>query len=140
MAEDKDKAAARAAEDRRNAKQQRNDEIDRRVREGREQMVERNNAALDAERTAKPTPTPEECDAAALGRHVANKEDDGSGPDLHLHRSAAADGAAPYMTREAKVTEVRRETQETKQDPAGSGSSSGFSSGQQQSKDGDKKK
>lgn len=110
---DNDKTAARAAEDRRNAIADRNAAIDQKVREGREAMMERNAPLLAQESgVVKPTPTPEEIDAAVLGRHVANKEDDGSGPDPHLHRSAAdiatrAD-AAPYMTREAKA-DPRRE-------------------------------
>jgi hypothetical protein len=63
---------------------------------------------------AKPTPTPEECDAAVLGHPLEEHEDDGSGPERyppqpHLGRPVApvgkAMGAAPdkaYHTREAE--------------------------------------
>lgn len=105
MAEDKDKVAARAAEDRRAAVEKRNAAIDDRVREGREAMAARNAPILEKEGGAvKPTPTPEEIDAAVLGHHIANKEDDGSGPDPHLRR-LPVDGSAPYATRDMQATQ-----------------------------------
>lgn len=56
---------------------------------------------------AKPTPTQEENDRARLGDDVAEKQDDGSGPEAKItltHRSVEADKdkAAPatYQTRQ----------------------------------------
>jgi len=52
----------------------------------------------------KPTPTQEENDLAALGAHVADKEDDGSGPDPHVTRQVEAKkpGGGGYQTRAAR--------------------------------------
>jgi hypothetical protein len=64
----------------------------------------------------KPTPTQAENDRAALGEHIAEHEDDGSGPDpfaeanavaqsqSHLGKQAEPKKPAPaaYQTRQAK--------------------------------------
>ena len=56
---------------------------------------------------AKPTPTQEENDLARLGVDVPNKQDDGSGPEVHFvvrRELAGEDKPAPatYATRQSK--------------------------------------
>jgi|SRR4029077_19619394 len=46
---------------------------------------ERSYAEYQERMKGKPTPTQEENDRAALGEHVTEKEDDGSGPDPGVH-------------------------------------------------------
>jgi|SRR5215204_1890535 len=50
-------------------------------RDRQAEAVDEQNARLAG---AKPTPTPLELDMAKLGHNVAEKEDDGSGPDFTL--------------------------------------------------------
>jgi len=70
----------------------------------------------------KPTPTQAENDRAALGEHILEHEDDGSGPDPHAEANAVAQSqshvgkqvevkkpAAPaqtYQTRQAQARPV----------------------------------
>jgi hypothetical protein len=146
MADNDKEKANRAAEDRKAAIERRNATIDEKVREGREQMAERNAPIHAAEAASKPTPTPEECDAAILGHHIVNKEDDGSGPDHHLRRAAGPAGAAPYLTRDSEAgrREVPRESGQPAAETAAHANQQ--SAGQQHSsqrpadKDADKKK
>ena len=49
----------------------------------------------------KPTPTQEENDLAALGAHITEHEEDGSGPDPSLTKTAEAKKpAGSYQTRQ----------------------------------------
>lgn len=69
-----------------------------------DKKIRERSAAEFAERMkGKPTPTQEENDLAALGAHVVEKEDDGSGPDPATPRNMEAQmAAAPggvYQTR-----------------------------------------
>jgi hypothetical protein len=50
----------------------------------------------------KPTPTQDELNRIAVGEHVFEKEDDGSGPDLST-RSVEAGKPAAYQTRQAQA-------------------------------------
>jgi hypothetical protein len=63
-----------------------------RIEESRKQAAERLKG--------KPTPTQDENDRAALGEHVLEKEDDGSGPELHT-RAMEGERPAGYQTRQA---------------------------------------
>ena len=68
---------------------------------------------------ARPTPTQAENDRSALGEHILEHEDDGSGPDPHAEANAAAQAAAigkhveagkpaqSYQTRQAAPTHTR---------------------------------
>jgi len=70
---------------------------------------------------ARPTPTQAENDRAALGEHVLEHEDDGSGPDPFAEANAqaqaraagkhveAAKPAQPYQTRQATPARPRSE-------------------------------
>ena len=56
----------------------------------------------------RPTPTQEENDRSALGEHILEHEDDGSGPDPHAEANARAQAKhlesgkpATYQTRHA---------------------------------------
>jgi hypothetical protein len=69
------------------------------------------------ERTkGKPTPTQEENDRAALGEHIPQKADDGSGPDpyeqerpdLHGTRATEAQPAGTYQTRQQQPQHQRQ--------------------------------
>ena len=70
---------------------------------------DKSKAASQEASKGKPTPTQEENDLAALGAHVNEKEDDGSGPDPNAPPSdpSAAPkhleggGAGGYQTRQA---------------------------------------
>jgi hypothetical protein len=83
--------------------------------ENARKAVERDRELLEKSRQqygdrmkGKPTPTQEENDLAACGAHIAEHEDDGSGPDLvlemvpreqrHLEAKPAQQG---YQTRQA---------------------------------------
>jgi hypothetical protein len=67
----------------------------------------------------KPTPTQEENDKAALGEHVLQKEDDGSGPDLFAEANEQARAQqvkhmeagkpATYQTRQAQARAPTKE-------------------------------
>ena len=62
-----------------------------------------------AERTkGKPTPTQEENDIAALGGHILEHEDDGSGPDPNVQKNLEADKSTAkpqnYQTRAHRST------------------------------------
>jgi hypothetical protein len=71
-----------------------------------EREVSDKSRAEYAERMkGKPTPTQEENDLAILGAPVVEKEDDGSGPEVHT-RSVEAEApkpAATYQTRQARA-------------------------------------
>src|SRR6185369_9576922 len=78
----------------------------KRLEASREATNELNAAVMEQSVNSKPTPTPAEIDAAIAGHHVADKEDDGSGPDPHdpevLRRRAIEQATgSPYRTREA---------------------------------------
>jgi hypothetical protein len=51
----------------------------------------------------KPTPTQEENDRFALGEHVTEKEDDGSGPDYAQRMLEAQRPGGGYQTRETRA-------------------------------------
>lgn len=77
-------------------------------------------AKSDAEReklmAGKPTPTQDENDMAAVGAHVHEKEDDGSGPDRVIEENEKRNKAA----REA--ADKRRESRQSEADkPSGGG-------------------
>jgi hypothetical protein len=61
---------------------------------------------VDKRHNVRPTPTQRECDLAALGQSVLEKEDDGSGPDpvltRHMEPKKPAEGGS-YQTREARA-------------------------------------
>lgn len=54
----------------------------RQTLEKNREASEKSRAEADERTKGKPTPTQEENDLAALGHHVAEHEDDGSGPEL----------------------------------------------------------
>jgi hypothetical protein len=55
------------------------------------------------ERTkGRPTPTQEENDEAALGRHIMDKEPDGSDPDPVMTKNLEASKGGGYTTRQAQ--------------------------------------
>jgi hypothetical protein len=57
------------------------DEATRKALQESNERREKSVAEAYEKLKGKPTPTQEENDRAALGEHVLNKEDDGSGPD-----------------------------------------------------------
>jgi hypothetical protein len=83
--------------------------------EGVKKLMEETKARTEetrkqgAERLSKgkPTPTQEEVDRAALGEHVAEKEDDGSGPEPHTLQARQMEGDRPsgYSTRQAQASQ-----------------------------------
>jgi len=84
--------------------------------EAAKKQLAENNKILEksraeyAERTkGKPTPTQEENDLAALGGHVTEHEDDGSGPDPFNFSSKQLEADKPssparYQTRQASAS------------------------------------
>jgi hypothetical protein len=71
-----------------------------------EALLAKSRAEYAERMKGKPTPTQAENDAAMLGKHVHEKEDDGSGPDLAAVRAveaAAPKPAATYQTRQARA-------------------------------------
>lgn len=68
---------------------------------------------------AQPTPTQRENDLAKLGVHVADKEDDGSGPDVAVVRSVqpVEQGSAPYNTRDAAPAQKQAAPQVKQSEP-----------------------
>jgi hypothetical protein len=69
-------------------------------------IVERSRAEYAEHSKGKPTPTQEENDLAALGAHIIEHDDDGSGPDPYVVRNmeAASKGRpATYQTKAAKT-------------------------------------
>jgi hypothetical protein len=68
-------------------------------------LTEQSRAEYAERSKGKPTPTQEENDLAALGAHIVNHEDDGSGPDRIQNRQVEADKpsrAATYQTKAPK--------------------------------------
>ena len=63
----------------------------------------------------KPTPTQAELDRSALGEHILEHEDDGSGPDLNQNPEAkhmeASKPAQTYQTRHTTATHTRAKTE-----------------------------
>ena len=55
---------------------------------------------------AKPTPTQDELNRSAMGEHILEHEDDGSGPDPHAE--ANADAQAQQIGSEAKQAAPER--------------------------------
>jgi hypothetical protein len=77
-------------------------------RAAREKVLEQNRKAVEqsqkefGERTGgKPTPTQDENDRAALGEHIHQHEDDGSGPDPYAKENQEAQRRTTGGTREA---------------------------------------
>jgi hypothetical protein len=73
----------------------------KRLAEERE-VTDRSRQEYTERMKGKPTPTQEENDIAALGGHIMEKEDDGSGPDPYVTRSMEkkpAPASASYETR-----------------------------------------
>ena len=66
---------------------------------------------------AKPTPTQEEADLAALGVHVTEHEDDGSGPDPNQPQTRQSEprrpGSGGYQTRDTRPAGAPHRTQPT---------------------------
>ena len=63
--------------------------------------------AFEKSEKSRPTPTQEENDLAALGAHITEHEDDGSGPEPHVRTRAleakpAAGASGAYQTRAAR--------------------------------------
>lgn len=66
---------------------------------------------------AKPTPTQDELNRSAMGEHILEHEDDGSGPDPHAEANALSQGktmepakpAQAYQTRQATPRHTRSE-------------------------------
>ena len=60
----------------------------------------------------KPTPTQAENDRAALGEHILEHEDDGSGPDPHVEAQTkhveAGKPAQSYQTRHTTAAHTRK--------------------------------
>lgn len=72
------------------------------LEENRKRAEESHREGSERLSKGKPTPTQEENDRAKLGEHILTHEDDGSGPDPHLTRTAEpAKPAAAYQTRHA---------------------------------------
>jgi hypothetical protein len=91
----------------------------RRQLEANNQVVEESRRQYAERMKGKPTPTQEENDRAALGEHVLEKEDDGSGPDPNNlaqnvraeHKTVEAKKpSAQYQTRQATPTPPRTTT------------------------------
>ena len=74
---------------------------------------DKSKAASQEASKGKPTPTQEENDLAALGAHVNEKEDDGSGPDPHQppdqaeHKRNMEGGQRRRLSDPASNTEAR---------------------------------
>jgi hypothetical protein len=94
-------------------------EAARKLYEEEKKRSDKSKAASKEATKGKPTPTQEENDLTALGAHVMEKEDDGSGPDPGMTppaegktRSMEGGGAAPYSTRQsaAKPAATRHES------------------------------
>lgn len=72
------------------------------------EATEKSRAEYAERAKGKPTPTQEENDIAMLGGHIAEHEDDGSGPDPHnkaLQGSKQSEAQKPsgdYATRQSK--------------------------------------
>jgi hypothetical protein len=63
---------------------------------------------------AKPTPTQSENDRAALGEHILEHEDDGSGPDPHAEANIVAQSSGT-KTLEAKKPAAAPHAYQTRQ-------------------------
>ena len=120
MANEVDHKAAQASkqkavDDRRKAAEAQADEGAR----VKEEAVAQANRYADAQ----PTPTQRENDLAKLGVHVADKEDDGSGPDVAVVRSVqpVQQGSAPYNTRDAAPAPQKQAPQVKQSEPHKSG-------------------
>lgn len=75
------------------------------------EVSERSRAEFVERMKGKPTPTQEENDLAALGAHVVEKEDDGSGPDPNIVKNLEnRPGAATRQTQAAKPAPTPRNT------------------------------
>jgi hypothetical protein len=78
-----------------------------------------------AERTkGKPTPTQEENDEAALGKHITEHEADGADPDPHgqANKHMEAGKAGGYQTRQSQAVGSGSGSQSTQHKPQSSGS------------------
>jgi hypothetical protein len=64
---------------------------------------EKSRADFAARMKGKPTPTQHENDMAMLGAPVFEKEDDGSGPDPNIAKTAEAEKPGTYQTRTAQA-------------------------------------
>jgi hypothetical protein len=89
----------------------------RRQLEANNQVVEESRRQYAERMKGKPTPTQEENDRAALGEHVLEKEDDGSGPDpnnlaqnVRAKAVEAKKPSAQYQTRAATPQPPPRQT------------------------------
>ena len=88
------------------AEQELNEDAKRRLEAGRE-AKERSLEEFARRTKGKPTPTQEENDEAALGKHFVEHEEDGGEPDPGgqvepiSHRSMEAGRGADYKTRQA---------------------------------------
>jgi hypothetical protein len=72
--------------------------VTKQLEENRARSEESRKQAAELLSKGKPTPTQEENDRASLGEHVLEKEDDGSGPEMHT-RDMEPSKAGPYQTR-----------------------------------------
>jgi len=95
-----------------------NEAAKKQLAENRKRSDKTKEAGLEKMTKGKPTPTQEENDLAALGAHVMEKEDDGSGPDPGLtppaepteqkSRSMEAGQAGGYSTRQTTAKPAAR--------------------------------
>lgn len=89
------------------AEQELNEDAKRRLEAGRE-AKERSLAEFAKRTQGKPTPTQDENDEAALGKHFLEHEEDGGEPDPGgqvepiSHRSMEGGKGAGYQTRQAQ--------------------------------------
>jgi hypothetical protein len=74
------------------------------------ERVERTRQEAGERLRGKPTPTQDENDRGALGEHVVEKEDDGSGPDYAQRVLEAQRPGGGYQTRETRALPRRGET------------------------------
>jgi hypothetical protein len=68
-----------------------------------QKATEKSRADFAERMKGKPTPTQEELNMSALGAHILEHEEDGSGPDPSVqtrHVEASPSSARPYSTRQ----------------------------------------
>ena len=73
--------------------------VKKQLEDSRARTEESRKQAADLLSKGKPTPTQEENDRASLGEHVLEKEDDGSGPEMHTRNLEPAK-TGTYATRQ----------------------------------------
>jgi hypothetical protein len=88
-----------------------NDAVSKALAADKERSEASRKEATEKLSKGKPTPTQEECDRAKLGEFVVDKEDDGSGPDVHHEKNLEVQrGGKPqggYATRDMQPGQGR---------------------------------